>query len=121
MATSRSRTAAKRGAASVDLDDAAFVKGLRDAVQRIELRCAADLQRLGIKVQNEARRLAPVDTGRLRASIIAVDGTDSRGPFVKVGTNVAYAPFVEYGTSKSPAQPYMRPALLLAARAFRGK
>jgi HK97 gp10 family phage protein len=120
MATSRARTAAKRQAASVDLDDAEFIRGLRAAVQRIELRCAADLSRFGIKVQNEARRLAPVDTGRLRASIIAKDGTDSRGPYVLIGTNVAYAPFVEYGTSKSAAQPYLRPALLMAMRSLRG-
>lgn len=121
MATSRARTSAKRKAASVDLDTAAFAKGLQAAVKQMELTCEADLSRLGIKVQNEARRLAPVDTGRLRASIIAVDGRDERGPFVKIGTNVAYAPFVEYGTSRSAAQPYLRPALLLAMRAFRAK
>lgn len=116
MANSRARTSAKRSAAGVDLDDAAFQAGLRDALQGLVLRSTNDLQRLGLTVQNEARRLCPVDTGRLRASIIATNGQDGRGPFVKVGTNVSYGPFVEYGTSHSAAQPYLRPALLIAAQ-----
>lgn len=118
MATSRARTAGKRQAASVDLDTEAFAKGLRTAVAKIKIDTEADLQRLGLRIQNEARRLCPVDTGRLRASIIAVDGRDAAGIFVKVGTNVSYAPFVEYGTSRSPAQPFLRPAVLLAARSM---
>jgi HK97 gp10 family phage protein len=77
-----------------------------------------DLLRLGYRVQSEARKLCPVDTGRLRASIDVKSGRDARGPYVEVGTNVDYGPFVEYGTSKSAAQPYMRPALLIAARSW---
>jgi HK97 gp10 family phage protein len=44
------------------------------------------------------------------------EGQDAHGPYVEVGTNVSYAAYVEYGTAHSPAQPYMRPAMLLAAR-----
>lgn len=112
----RAATAGKRQAASVDLDDDAFRKGLRSAVKGIELKTARDLLRLGLIVQNKGRDLCPVDTGRLRASIQAVEGEDERGPFVDVGTNVEYGPAVEYGTDRSAAQPFMRPALLLAPR-----
>lgn len=112
----RAKTAARREAAGVDLDDAAFRRALPGALAQIKLRSEGDLQRLGIIVQNEARKLAPVDTGRLRASIQHVMGRDGRGPYVDVGTNVEYAPHVEYGTQNSAAQPFMRPALLLAAR-----
>lgn len=115
MASGRAGTAARRQAAGVDMDDAAYRRALPRAVQRIQLDTAADLQRLAIRVQNEARRLAPVDTGRLRSSLQHVMGEDSTGPWADVGTNVVYAPHVEYGTSVSPAQPFMRPALLLAA------
>jgi HK97 gp10 family phage protein len=111
----RAQTAARRSAAGVDLDDAAFRAALPRALKAIELRSEGDLIRLGIRVQNEARRLAAVDTGRMRSSVQHVPGRDSRGPFVDVGTNVEYAPYVEYGTVHSPAQPFMRPALLLAA------
>lgn len=100
----------------MDLDDRAFRAGLRKAVDGMVLRSRGDLSRLGLLVQNEARKLCPVDTGRLRSSIQHVPGEDSRGPYVDVGTNVEYGPHVEYGTATSAAQPFMRPALLLAPR-----
>lgn len=53
-------------------------------------------------VADTARSLAPVLTGTLRDSIVAEDQA--------VRTDVPYAPFVEYGTSTTPAQPFMRPA-----------
>jgi HK97 gp10 family phage protein len=57
---------------------------------------------LAEEVASVARQLSPVDTGTLQASITA----DAD----RVYTDVAYAPFVEYGTSDTPAQPFMRPA-----------
>lgn len=106
-------------AGTVDFTNAdEWRKALRDAVAKIELRSTADLQRVAIAVQNEARQLCPVDTGRLRSSIQHVMGEDARGPYADVGTNVVYAPYVEYGTSRQAAQPYMRPALLLAAESW---
>ena len=39
------------------------------------------------------------------------------GPVVwVVGTNVYYSVFVEFGTSKMPAQPFFRPAVRMAER-----
>lgn len=52
-----------------------------------------------------------VDTGRLRASYTWRLGVDARGDFVEVGTNVIYAPFLEYGTRKMRARPHLRPAI----------
>lgn len=101
--------------ATVTYDDRAFRRALPRVFRQIELRTAADLQRLALRVQLEARRLAPVDTGRLRASIQHVMGADDRGPYADVGTNVQYAPHVEYGTVHMAAQPFLRPALLNAA------
>lgn len=69
------------------------------------------LKRLGLKVQRGAKRRCPVDTGRLRASIAEELGEDSRGLVEVIGTDVTYAPHVEYGTSRMAAQPYLRPAL----------
>lgn len=102
----------------VVVDDEAFLRGLRDAMSKLKLRSEDDLKRLAIRVQNEARSRAPVDTGRLRSSIQAGQiQRDDLGAFIEVGTNVEYAGFVEFGTRYMSARPYMRPALLAAARA----
>jgi len=59
----------------------------------------------------DAQRIVPVDTGRLRASINV-----KREFLVKViGTNVEYAPHVEYGQPEGTGpsggpKPFMRPA-----------
>jgi len=63
-------------------------------------------------VEADAKKDAPVDTGRLRASIrIEVERIEKDIVEGKVGTNVNYARYVEFGTSKQSAQPYLRPAL----------
>lgn len=100
---------AKRSRVEMEARD--FQRGLRRALEDLELRTEADLYRLGIKTQNAARRLCPVDTGRLRASIQAVRGKDAKGPYVDVGTNVEYAIPVEFGTDRMAAQPFLRPAM----------
>lgn len=57
------------------------------------------------------KAITPVDTGRLRNSITAsshlLDGRLPTGEG-EVGTNVEYAPYVEYGTRFQKPQPYMR-------------
>lgn len=116
-ARARARTAETRRAIGIDMDDRAFLRALRQAADRMQLRSERDLLKLGYTVQNTARQLCPVDTGRLRASI-STSGLqrDARGAYIEVGTNVSYAPYVEFGTQRSPAQPYLRPALLHAMR-----
>lgn len=68
------------------------------------------LEKIGITAEGYAKQKAPVDTGRLRNSIthqvMSQGGTDS----VMIGTNVEYAPYVELGTSRQKAQPYLVPA-----------
>ena len=55
--------------------------------------------------ENEAKQDCPVDTGNLRASIHTEKGHLED----IVGTDVEYAPYVEFGTYKMRAQPYMQP------------
>jgi hypothetical protein len=57
-----------------------------------------------------------VRTGRLRASITWRPGVDDVSPYVDIGSNVLYAPYVELGTRRMAARPFLRPALE-AARA----
>ena len=49
-------------------------------------------------MEGQAVRNAPVDTGRLRASITSALDTRSLPLWGKVTTNVFYAPYVEFGT-----------------------
>lgn len=72
---------------------------------------AKELLRLALRVERSAKRLCPVDTGRLRASITHQIAKDGQGLFARVGSNVEYAPFVEFGTSRMAAQPFLRPSL----------
>ena len=64
------------------------------------------LEKIGLVAEGYAKRLCPVDTGRLRNSIThAVDDSAAY-----IGTNVDYAVYVEMGTVRTPAQPYLKPA-----------
>lgn len=58
-------------------------------------------------IAEEARRLAPVDTGELKNSIHSELGEE--GGFIAV--DAEHGPFVEYGTDRMAAQPYLRPAI----------
>lgn len=64
------------------------------------------LEKIGLVAEGYAKKLCPVDTGRLRNSI--THETDDNA--VYIGTNVEYAPYVELGTSRTREQPYLRPA-----------
>ncbi len=72
---------------------------------------AKDLQRRALQVDAAAKRLCPVDTGRLHSSITNEIGQDGQGLVATIGTNVEYAPYIELGTSRMAAQPFLLPAL----------
>lgn len=103
--------AGQQRTAGVILDDRAFQAGLQRELKRLDLQTEADLVRLGQRAVRNMQQLCPVDTGRLRSSIGMTSGRDGRGPYIDVGTNVEYALPVEYGTSTSKAQPFVRPGL----------
>ncbi len=90
---------------------------------------AADLIRRAIRVEASAKSGwgAPpgppggkpgVRTGTLRRSITWKPGVDAESPYVDIGSNVLYAPYVELGTSRMEARPYLRPALEAARGTF---
>lgn len=65
-------------------------------------------------VERDAKEFAPVDTGNLRASIASM--VESSGVLKSevrgvIGSNVDYAPFQEFGTSRMGAQSFLRPAM----------
>lgn len=67
-----------------------------------------EIRRSALNVQAGAKRRAPVDTGRLRNSIATA--FENGGLTGLIGTNVEYAKFVEFGTRRARAKPYLHPA-----------
>ena len=69
---------------------------------------ALALNKVGFRAEDHVKALAPVDTGRLRASITHL--VDDRS--VTIGTNVEYAKYQEIGTSRMKAQPFLEPGIM---------
>lgn len=114
-----SRAAVSGLTASIELDSVAFMQSLVRHLATMEVDSEDALVKVGLQVQSKARSLCPVDTGRLRSSIVMVKGRDGTGFYVEVGTNVSYARFVEFGTSKMRARPFLLPAVALASGYWR--
>lgn len=57
-------------------------------------------------IADAARRLAPVDTGRLRDGIIVLESANT----TEIASTAPYSLFQEFGTVNHPAQPFLRPA-----------
>lgn len=100
-----------------------FLKAEEEAIDRA-------MEMIGLQMEGYAKEALTaskaVDTGRLRGSVTyatvnshssgqspaegsdyATHGTPERGEVV-IGTNVEYAPYIEFGTSKMAARPYLR-------------
>lgn len=78
----------------------------------IKTALAAALEEVGLAAEGFAKKKLTenhsVDTGRLRNSVTHALNMGEEA--VYIGTNVEYAPYVELGTSRSKAKPYLRPA-----------
>ena len=57
-----------------------------------------------LKIQNDAKRLAPVNFGQLRNSIVLTDKGDETSFKFTVSANAKYAPYVEFGTGPMAEQ-----------------
>lgn len=109
--------------ARVDVDDGAFLAALPAAIEewRVESFAVADLT--ADKVVDTARGLVAKRTGHLEATIhrdpLVRTSRDSGFVQIVAGDGTRYAIYVEFGTFKDRAQPFMRPALAMAAGALR--
>lgn len=81
------------------------------AVQAQAIRNASEPPRGGPNSGSEPGKGPAVRTGRLRGSITYRLGEDSQGPFADVGSAVLYAPYVELGTTRMAARPFLKPAV----------
>lgn len=62
-----------------------------------------------LKVEGLAKETAPFDTGRLSGSI-TTDNSDIGMLVMRVGSDVVYAPYQEFGTKHMEARPFLFPA-----------
>lgn len=81
-----------------------------------------------MKAQGRSRRVSdpnakagvPVATGALQASIQMENHWEGKKKFVgSVFTDMHYAKYIEFGTGRMAARPFMRPALLLTQDAIK--
>ena len=95
--------------------DVKFTDNSAEILEAFEQATARGLEKIGLTAEGYAKKNAPVDTGRLRNSIThEVDGQE-----VYIGSNVEYAPYVEMGTVKMKAQPFLKPAATEHSRTYR--
>jgi HK97 gp10 family phage protein len=71
----------------------------------------AGVSKAAALVEGSAKTIVPVDTGHLRESINSSTSATGTGAQAEIGTNVEYAAYVELGTSRQAAEPYLHPAL----------
>lgn len=98
--------AGHRGSFRFTWRGAAVKDALDDAVQDA-------MQATAEAAKQAAQDRAPVDTGLLRSSVYA--DVDARGGSGRrtlvIGADAPYAAYVELGTSRQQAQPFIRPAI----------
>lgn len=91
----------------VKIETEKFIAELEKLSNDVKEKVKRELVWAGVETQNRARVNCPVDTGTLRNSITY----EPKGDFdVVVGAYTDYASYVEYGTRKMNAQPYLIPA-----------
>lgn len=123
MAGSATKLQIKAALESFAFNAAAYHELIRGPILR-------DLVRRAIRVEAQAKLIASnespsppgqgpgVVTGLLRASITWRPGIDAQSPYVDIGSAVEYAAYVELGTSRMAARPFLRPALDAARVSF---
>lgn len=85
--------------------------GLAEPLRRIASMAALEILR-------DTMRAAPRDTGTLARSYTITEMDSSDAIVRKVGTNIMYAPFQEFGTRKMAARPHLGPSLESARRKY---
>jgi len=91
---------------SVEVHAEEVLAKLAKASQEMKRMVAEELDSTGVEMEGQAREIVPVRTGYLRSTIYhqVSDLT------LELGASADYAPFVEFGTSRMSAQPFIRPA-----------
>jgi len=89
-----------------------FISHAKEALSAEQVARNKALEIIGGKAESYAKKICPVDTGRLRNSITHQQYDDNTEV---IGTNVEYAPYVELGHHTTggtfvAGKPFLRPA-----------
>lgn len=96
---------------AVVVDDRAFQAGLAAALGDFKEEAWAQSGERAQQIKSGAERRAPKLSGEGAASIAVTEGTDEEGRYIEVGTDVEHMFYQEFGTSRMPAHPFMRPSI----------
>ena len=135
------KTTSTRAGFMAQIDTKTYAAEIKERAKKLKEK---SLMAIGMVVMSNAKQLCAVQYGYLAASIQTasnnkITALDSPGEFAEetagaghdvntfkpiekpksqdevfVGSAVDYAPYVEYGTVRSAAQPFLRPALNMA-------
>ncbi len=94
---------------SVTADSAGVKKALATLEKRVPLAAKQEVATSALNIRFGAMQRCPVDTGRLRASISIEYVRDGLG--AEIGTEMQYAPYVEFGTKPHEIKPKTKRAL----------
>lgn len=84
----------------------ALAGDLEKGAASVEAKAPLVVKKTAFDIERDGKIFAPVDTGTLESSI----STEVDGLTAEIGPHTDYEGYVEYGTSKMNAQPYMGPA-----------
>jgi len=89
-----------------------------DKSAEFELMISDIVNKAALQIEREAKLNCPVDTSNLKNSIHAkpIDETSAQ-----VGTNIEYAPYVNYGTIHMSARPFFTNAVNSVEDEFKSK
>lgn len=96
-----------------------LLKTLEKIPKELEGDVEGVLEANALQIEAEAKRMAPIDTGKLRQSIKALRDGKLTFKIQANSTGLApYAPFVEYGTRYQRSQPFLYPAFFKGRKRF---
>lgn len=90
----------------------------KEVTAQLEKAIEIAMEAVGMEAEGDVKEITPVDTGNLRNSITHQYSKKEQAEYI--GTAVEYAPYVELGTSRMTAQPYLKPALTNNLEKYKG-
>jgi len=91
-------------------------KALKELQTKKPEKCKEILLEWASFIEGRAKEIVPVRTGNLKNSIMF---EILKGGFAaEIGTHVEYAPYVEFGTSRMRAKPYLVPSFEQSVQIF---
>jgi HK97 gp10 family phage protein len=88
------------------MSDVKYTNRASQVLSALETKKAQALEAIGARAETHAKSNTPVDTGNLRNSMAHAVSGDS----VYIGSNVEYAPYVEFGTRRNKAHHMLQKA-----------